>query len=316
MTRAPTWDVVVVGSANTDYTVRGKHLPKPGQSVSGELFYIGQGGKGANQAVAAARLGAKVAFIACIGTDERGDDMLKQLREEGVETRFILRDAETPTGAAVIQVEESGEKQILSAKNANGKLTADYLRQVPALRDTRVIAMQLEIPLDTVLEAARIGQEAGAQIVLDPAPPKELPDELFQRLTVIKPNSSEAEHLTGVQVTDQDSARRAARRLIERGIQAVAVQAGDEGNLLIWQDGEVWLPKIPVKSVDATGAGDAFSAALAVALAEDQSWEAAGHFASTAAALTTTRMGAQDALPLRDDVRAAMRNIERKPDGT
>ena len=302
MSETQTWDVVVVGSANTDYTVRGQHLPKPGETAVGEQFQIGQGGKGANQAVAAARLGAKVAFIGRIGSDERGDAMLQALNNEGVNIQYILRDTETPTGAAVIQVEKSGEKQIFMAPNANSKLTAADIRQIPILRHARIVMMQLEIPLETVLEAAKLADAAGAKLILDPAPPTKLPDELLARLTIIKPNSSEAETLTGVKVTNRNSARHAADKLLQRGVQVVAVQAGGDGNLLVWQEGEVWLPKLPVESVDATGAGDAFAAALAVSLAEGRSWEEAGHFANTAAALKTTKLGAQDALPYRQQV--------------
>ncbi|MBI3943200.1 MAG: ribokinase [Chloroflexi bacterium] len=306
MTQTPKWDVVVVGSANTDYTVRGRRLPKPGETAVGEQFQIGQGGKGANQAVAAARLGARVALIARIGSDDRGDAMLKQLRAEGVDTQYVFRDPDAPTGAAVIQVEQSGEKQIFAAPNANGKLASADLQQASVLRNARVVVFQLEIPLETVLEAARSGQASGARLILDPAPPTALPDELIQHLTLIKPNSSEAEQLTGIKVTDRESARRAAYKLLERGVQAVAIQAGNAGNLLVRQEGEIWLPKLPVKSVDATGAGDAFTAALAVALAQGHSWEEAGHFASAAAALTTTKMGAQSSLPSLTEVNVLM----------
>jgi ribokinase len=304
------WDVVVVGSANTDYTVRGKRLPKPGETVQGEQFQIAQGGKGANQAVAAARLGARVAFIARVGSDDRGDAMLNQLQHEGVDTQYIVRDVHTPTGAAVIHVEESGEKQIFMAPNANSKLSRTDVQKSPYLRNVHVVVMQLEIPLETVLEVVKISYGSGAKILLDPAPPIKLPDDLLQRITLIKPDAREAEGLTGIKVTDKDSARRAADKLLESGVKAVAVQAGDEGDLLKWGEGELWLPHIPVDSVDATGAGDAFIAASAVALAEGRSWEELGHFANTAAALTTTRLGAQAALPYREQVNQLMFSSE------
>lgn len=314
MTQAPTWNVVVVGSANTDYTVRGRELPKPGESVLGEQFYIGQGGKGANQAVAAARLQARVSFIGRIGRDDRGDAMLRQLQAEGVDTQYLVRDDKAATGAAVIQVAESGEKQIFAASNANANLSLEDIRRAESIKNTRMLVTQLEVPLETILEAARIAYEAGAKIILDPAPPREIPDELLKLLHAIKPNSSEAEKITGIKIKDRASARQAAEKLLGRGVQAAAIQAGDEGNLLVWQNGEAWLPKIPVKSVDATGAGDAFTAALAVALAEGQSWDEAGHFANAAAALKTTKMGAQEGQPTRQavlDLVAAVKRNQR-----
>jgi ribokinase len=311
MTQTPIWNVVVVGSANTDYTIRGRELPKPGESVLGEQFLIGQGGKGANQAVAAARLQAHVSFVGRIGIDDRGDAMLRQLQKEGVDTQYLIRDQNAVTGAAVIQVAESGEKQILGASNANANLSIEDIRRAEAIKNTQMLVTQLEVPLETVLEAARIGHEAGAKIILDPAPPREIPAELLQLLYLIKPNSSEAEKLTGIPVKDRASARHAAEKLLGQGVQAVAIQAGDEGNLLVWQNGESWLPKIPVKSIDATGAGDAFTAALAVALAEGQSWEEAGHFANAAAALKTTKMGAQEGLPTRKAVLDLVTTVKR-----
>jgi ribokinase len=297
-----TWDIVVLGGANTDYTIRGSQLPKPGETTVGESFHIDQGGKGANQAVAASRLGAQVALIACLGNDERGDAMLEQLRREKVDTEAILRDKNTATGAAVIQVASSGEKQIFAAPNANANLKPEDLGNTDILRNTQILLTQLEVPLETVFEASRIAAAAGAKVVLDPAPAKELPDDFFQYLSVIKPNSREAEQLTGIKVSDKNSARKAAESLLQRGVKLVAIQAGDEGNLIVWPEGEFWLPKIPVKAVDATGAGDAFAAAFAVALVEGFSWEEAGHFANTAAALTTTKIGAQASLPTRTEV--------------
>jgi len=293
------WDIVVVGGANTDYTVCGHGLPQPGETLVGEQFFIGQGGKGANQAVAAARLGARVAFVGRVGSDDRGDALLRQLRAERVNTDHVIRDEKAATGAAVIHVAESGEKQIFVAPNANYNLSPDNVRGTAAIKNCRIFMTQLEVPLETVLEATRLAYEAGAKIILDPAPPVPLPDELLERVHVIKPNSSEAKTLTKIDVTNRSSARKAADKLMARGVEAVAIQAGEKGNLLVWSDGECWLPRIPVNSIDATGAGDAFAAALGVALAEGQPWEEAGHFANAAAALKTTKMGAQDGLPHR-----------------
>jgi ribokinase len=296
-----------------DYLARGPRLPAPGDTVQGNEFQEAPGGKGANQAVAASRLGARVALIARVGADARGDAIVERLQSERVDVQFLLRDAGVPTGVAVIQVDERGEKQILTSPGANLRLSADdVLGAAAAIRAARVVLAQLETPLGAVGAAARLGREAGAQFVLDPAPPTPLPDDLLRLVDVIRPNAGEARVLTGVPVRDRPSARMAARALLERGARAVAVQAGDAGNLLVWREGERLLPKIPVKSVDATGAGDAFAAALAVMVAEGRTLEEAGPFASAAAALTTTKLGAQASLPRRDEVLALVARGEQQ----
>jgi ribokinase len=200
-------------------------------------------------------------------------------------------------------VDGRGEKAILIAPGANGRMSAaDVDAAAGLIQSARVVLCQLEIPLETVLTACRLARAAGARVVLDPAPARPLPDELLRLLDVIRPNSHEAETLTGVKVHDRASARQAADQLLSRGVGAVAVQAGDEGNLLVWSDGECWMPKLPVHSIDATGAGDAFAAGLAVMLAEGRPLSEAGPYANAAAALATTVVGAQAGLPTRDAV--------------
>nr|WP_290228373.1 ribokinase [Trichocoleus desertorum] len=306
MTQTAIWDIVVVGSANSDYLIRGPKLPQPGETIQGETFLAAPGGKGANQAVAVARLGARVAFVARIGQDERGQTLMANLQAQGVDTRYLIQDPQAPTGVALIMVGQGGEKQILTAPGANHQLAmADIEATQAAIASTKVVLAQLESPLAVVQAAFRLAREAGARTVLDPAPAVPLPDELLQLIDLIRPNSSEAEVITGTKVTDPDSARQAAAILLQRGVGAVAVQAGNAGNLLIWPEGECWLPKVPVQSIDATGAGDAFAAAIAVALAENQPWSEAGRFANAAAAIATTGFGAQTALP----TRAAIMNL-------
>jgi ribokinase len=303
MERGWVWDVVVVGGANTDYLARGPKLPTPGTGVEGEAFYVGPGGKGATQAVAAARLGARVALVARLGGDERGEGLLAHLAAEGVDTRYVARDPLAPTGVTLLQVDERGAKQSLSVPGANRHLTvADVQAATAALTATRVVLGSLEVPLEAVMAAICLGRAAGARILLDPAPPLALPDELLRLVDAIKPNAHEAEALTDIRARDRPSARLAAERLLARGVGAVAVQAGEEGNLLVWRGGEHWLPQASVASVDTTGAGDAFAAALAVAWAEGRMLEEAGPFASAAAALATTALGAQTALPRREAV--------------
>lgn len=293
------WDIIVVGGLNSDYVVRGSRLPGPGETIDGHEFCASAGGKGANQAVAAARLGARVALIGRVGADSRGDQLIEDLRRESVDTQFIFRDAKQPSGVALVMVDGKGEKQILTAPGANHRLsTRDVRKALSSLGSFRVLLMQFEVPLPAIMTAARLGRKAGANIVLDPAPPVEFPsDELFRLVDVIRPNATEAEALTGICVQDCTSARKAARALLNRGVRAVAVQAGSEGNLLVWRDGERLLPKLPVRCVDATGAGDAFAAGVAVGLAEGRAFEAAGLLGNTAAGLATTKLGAQAGLP-------------------
>lgn len=306
MSNSPT--IVVIGGANTDYLARCAQLPRPGDTVNGYDFQEGPGGKGANQAVAVARLGVSVAMVGRFGADERGDKLVAGLEKEGVQTQHIVRDAEHPSGVALISVDEKGEKQILAAQGANQQLTPDDVRAVAdTIRSAKVVLSQLEVPVACVLEAARLARAAGARFVLDPAPPADLPDELFPLLTVIRPNAGEAKAITGVDVRDRATARQAAEKLLNKGVEAAAVQAGSDGDLLVWRDGddvqECWLPRLAVDTVDATGAGDAFAAALSVMLAEGRPYAEAGRFASAAAALATTKVGAQAGLAGREQVR-------------
>jgi len=294
-------DLIVVGSANYDYLARGADLPAPGESLQGDQLVESVGGKGVNQAVAASRLGAQVTFVGCVGKDQRGDCVLDCLRTEGVNTQYVVRDPWAPTGVALIQTANGGEKQIQAVRGANQFLTA---RHLPAhlIRAARGLMVQLEIPLAVVDAAVGIAHQAGTKVILDPAPAVSLSDHLLQQVDLIKPNSQEAETLTKIHVENQTSARKAAERLLERGAKAAMVQAGGKGNLLVWKDGESWNPLLDVKTVDATGAGDAMAAALAVCVIEGRPLEEAGPFANAAAALATTGLGAQSDLPHREDI--------------
>ena len=304
------WDIVVVGGANTDYLVRGKALPAPGTTLNGREFLEGAGGKGANQAVAAARLGARTALVASVGRDRRGTSLLQGMADEGVHVAQISVDRGAPTGAAVIHVDEHGQKQILVAPGANCRLTVEHVQAAAdTIKSSRVLLMQLEVPLDCVVAAARIAHESRTRIMLDPAPPAALQDELLASVSMVRGNAAEIGMLTGMRIQDQESARRAAGVLISRGVEAVSVEADDRGNLLVWRSGEAWLPRLPVNAVDATGAGDAFSAAVAVALAEERSFVAAGRFGCAAAALATTKLGAQAALPRRQELESYLRAL-------
>jgi ribokinase len=298
------YHVVVVGGVNTDYLVKGERLPAPGQTLDGEVFQEAPGGKGANQAVAVARLGCRVALIARIGADERGRKILDQLADEEVDVTYTHRSDEAPTGVALIMVDHSGEKQILTAPGANRQLTeADVRGAKKTIVASKVLLVQLEVPLPAVALALRLARAAGVRTVLDPAPAVPLAENMLKLVDVIRPNASEAETLTGVPVRDQGSAAHAARVLLGYGVGAVVVQAGEAGDLLVTPDQERLFPRLPVESVDATGAGDAFAAALAVSLAEGRPLTEAAVFGSAAAALATTRLGAQAGLPRRKEVR-------------
>jgi ribokinase len=301
-------DIVVVGSLNSDFLLKGERFPNPGETLKGEVFLSAPGGKGANQAVAAARLGARTALVSCVGRDARGQQLRDAAKAEGVNVDQVHEITGADTGAALIMIDATAEKLILAFAGANAHISLAIVEQAAAwITAAKVLLLQFEAPVESVLMAAKIAHRAGRKVVLDPAPPVAMPDELLPLLTAIRPNAHEAEALTGIRVHDRASAAKAARELQRRGVGIVGTQAGEEGDLLLWHDHEIWLPRLPVKAVDATGAGDAFVAALAVAIAENQRPELAGRFCSAAAALTTTKMGAQPALPFRREVEALMK---------
>jgi ribokinase len=298
------WDVVVLGGINTDCLIRGRRLPGPGMSVSGDVFREAPGGKGANAAVAAARLGARTAIIGRVGHDKRGTGLLDHLTRGGVHAVHVSVDDHAPTGAAVIQVDQQGQKQTLAALGANLHLTAaDVQAAADMIRASRVLLAQLEVRVECVTAAARIARAAGVRVILDPAPPQTLWDDLMAAVDVLRANASEVEALSGIRVTDRPSAREAARALLARRSRAVGA-AVEGGNLVVQESGEDWIPELPVERVDATGAGDAFAGGLAAALAEGVRLTDAARFASGVAALATTALGAQTALPQRRELHA------------
>jgi ribokinase len=302
--------VVVIGGANTDFLVQGKRLPLPGETVASDSFYEGAGGKGLNQAVAVARLGGRVALVARVGRDARGDALLATMERAGVAGPYVVRDPDQHTGVALIIVGSGGEKQIAWVPGANRALqVADVETARGALSGTRMLLAPLEAPIEVLQAAMELARASGARTVLDAGPAVSLPHAVLQLVDVLRANASEAEALTGVSVRDQGSARRAAQDLLAQGVAVAAIQAGDEGNLVLWPQGECFLPRLPVEAVDATGAGDAFAAALAVTLGEGLGYVEAGRFANAAAALATTAVGAQDGLPTRPQVAAFLKRI-------
>lgn len=296
-------NIIVIGSCNTDMVIKTDHLPAPGETVLGGSFMMNPGGKGANQAVAAARLKGHVSFIAKTGNDLFGKQSVEQYRNEGVNVEYIYSDPALPSGVALIIVDVNGENSITVASGANGSLSPEDIRKAqPAIEKADILLMQLEIPMETVEYAARTGKEQGLKVILNPAPARALPEKLLQNLYMIIPNETEAEILSGIKVTDWESARKAADIISAKGVDTVVITMGSKGALIKekGQYHEVPVPK--VKPIDTTAAGDTFCGALCVALSEDKSVIDAVKFANKCASISVTRMGAQSSLPHREEI--------------
>ena len=295
--------VVVIGSSNMDLVIRSSRIPKTGETILGGEFFMVAGGKGANQAVAAARLGADVYFVARVGQDAFGDKMLSNFRSEGIRTDFVRRDKSAASGVAIIVVDDAGENIIVVAAGANAHLSpadVDAAEEIIAAADS--VLLQLEIPIETVHRAVQIAHKHGTRVILDPAPAQALPDSLLALVSLITPNETEAEILTGVAGTDEAQCTRQAEALKNKGVEKVLVTRGRQGALLHDGASTRAFPTIKVTSVDSTAAGDCFNGALGAALASGRSLDEAITFACRVAALSTTRLGAQDSLPYLKDL--------------
>ena len=304
--------IVVVGSSNTDMVVRVPRLPRPGETVLGGRFDVVAGGKGANQAVAASRAGGEVQFVGCVGRDDFGDRALSSLVKEGVDVRGVSRvDGET-SGVALIFVSATGENSIAVSPGANSSLSATQIsRSKKAFSGAAVVLLQLETPLASVLAAARMAREVGARVILNPAPAMPLPLALLRNVSVLTPNESEAESLTGVRVSCDATAARAARRLHDRGVETVIITLGSRGAYVSSGSTNERVAGYRVKAVDTTAAGDVFNGALAVALAEGLALREAVRFANAAAARSVTRRGAQVSAPSRPAILRLMTSHSR-----
>jgi len=301
--------IVVAGSSNTDMVVKSPHLPKPGETVIGRDLTIAAGGKGANQAVSAARSGADVLFITKVGNDHFGRQAIDGFKKEKIRTEFVYIDKSAPSGVALIMVDEEGQNIISVAPGANARLTPANVRKAKSvIKSAQVLLVQLEIPIETAVEAIKIAADCNIKTILNPAPAKPLPDDLFSKITIITPNETEAEILTGIKIIDEQSASVAARSLYEKGVQTVVITLGGKGAFIYDDKNSNIIPPPRVKPVDTTAAGDVFNGAIAVAVAEGKSIIEAIKFANAAAALSVTKLGAQPSAPKRNQILKLMKS--------
>ncbi len=295
--------ILVVGSSNTDMVIKTDKLPLPGETVLGGTFFMNPGGKGANQAVAAARLGGKVSFITKIGDDLFGNQTVGVLKKEGIDTRNIVKDAALPSGIALITVNSGGENNIVVAPGSNGNLVADDIpSDLFSTGKYSILLLQLEIPVMTVEYVALTAAEHGLKVILNPAPAQKLHDYLLRHLWLITPDENEAGILTGIKISNESSAEKAATELQRRGVKNVIITLGAKGAFVKADEFTGIIPGIKVEAVDSTAAGDVFNGALAVAFAEGKGIKNAVIFANKAAAISVTRLGAQASAPYRKEV--------------
>ena len=295
--------IYVLGSLNMDIVFESSVLPKQGETLFGDSFLINAGGKGANQAVAIARLGAPVTFICKTGTDIFGHQSQQLFEAEGINTSYVFSDPQNPSGVALISVDDKAENCIVVASGANANLTPEDLKKAEeAIDQCDIVLLQLEIPMETVEYVAKIAFEKGKKVILNPAPAQPLSAKLLSHLYLITPNETEAEMISGVKITDEASANEAAQVLSEKGVQNVIITLGSKG-ALVYSNGESEIvPAYKVNAIDTTAAGDVFNGALTVALSEGRDLKEASRFGCKASAISVTRSGAQSSAPYRNEV--------------
>ncbi len=300
--------LAVIGSANTDLTVSASQLPRPGETVSSGEFRVSYGGKGANQALAAMRVGCATTFLTKIGRDPYGDLLYDHLVQSGLDPIGLLRDAEEPAGVALIALDREGNNQIVVAPGSNHRLTPEDLESSQHFwGDADFLLIQMEMPQETVECALDLAKRHQMTTILNPAPAAPLSAQTYSQVDILTPNEREASDLTGVEVRTVDDARHAATSLRSSGCRTVIVTLGKDGALLSSEKGEEHFPAFPVSSIDSVAAGDAFNGALAAALSFGSTLPEAIRFANAAGALSTTRRGAQESLPERGEVEALLR---------
>jgi ribokinase len=292
--------IVVVGSYNVGLFIKGQRLPEKGETVIGETFYEGAGGKGSNQALCTAKMGGQVYFVGCVGNDSYGQYALRLYEDLGLSLEFLFVDPSIHSGISFVIIDAHGDNAIAVALGANLRLAPAHIDQArPVIGEAAVLACQLEGPVDTFAYALKTARGLGVTTLLDPAPAQPLPDEVYQNTDLIAPNESEAQSLTGIEVSSLENAGRAARVLLSRGVRAAIMKLGARGCLYVTADDERHIPAPRVDVVDVTGAGDAFAGGLMVALAEGQNIHRALEFATCVAALSVTKIGVVNALPTR-----------------
>jgi ribokinase len=298
-------NILVVGSMNADLVVRSPRFPKPGETISGEDLQIIPGGKGANQAVAAARQGASVLMVGRVGNDSFGPELINNLQRNNVDISHVQTDSQSATGTATIIVDANGQNSIVLSPGGNGKVSPADVDSV-SFSDHQLLLLQLEIPIETVLAAARRAKESGLRVVLNPAPGRPLPEELISLSDFIVPNEPELSMLTDQPVNDIASAEKAAKIVLERGAQNVIVTLGANGALIVNKEMTRHIPSFPVEVVDTTAAGDAFIGGFASAVLLNKSLEEAVRYGCACGALATTKFGAQPSLPTKEEVERFM----------
>ena len=294
--------IIVVGSANTDMVVKTDQHPLPGETKLGGEFFMNAGGKGANQAVAAARLGGNVAFVAKVGNDIFGKQTLDGLTNEHIDTSHVFIDDTAPSGTALIIVNAEGENSIVVAPGANAKLNRDDVGSISEFTDAAFILMQLEIPLETIEAVIAAAKLSKTHVILNPAPAQQLSDAILDGLFLLIPNETEAAILTGIQVSDLASVSKAADAILQKGVSHVIITLGKQGAYFKSAYKEFLIPAPTVVAVDTTAAGDTFCGALTVAKTEGKDWEEAIRFAIAAASISVTRIGAQASVPFRHEI--------------
>jgi ribokinase len=296
-------NIIIVGSMNMDMMVKTEHIPRPGETIMGTDFLMNPGGKGANQAVAVARLSGNAKFIGKIGNDLFGRQASQLFREEGIDTSGLTSDANQPSGIALITVDKDGENSIVVAPGANSSLNlADVETHIYNTSQASVMLIQLEIPINTVKHAIKVAKQSNIKVILNPAPAQHLEDELLKMVDIITPNETEAEFLTGFSVFDIESAKKAAQDISSKGIGSVIMTLGQKGALVYENEIFHHITAPVVLAVDTTAAGDVFNGALAVGITEGKTILQAVEFACRAAAISVTRLGAQSSIPYRNEM--------------
>ena len=295
--------IIVIGSSNVDMVVRTSHLPAPGETILGGEFFMNQGGKGANQAVAIKRLGGNLIFMAKLGNDVLGRQSVGYFKKEGIDTRYIALDEDSASGVALISVDDHAENSIVVASGANMLLNEqDVDKMLEEMCEGDILLMQLEIPLQTVEYAARKAFGKGVKVVLNPAPARSLPKELFRHLYMVTPNSIEAEMLTGIKIANDADVEKVAEEICAMGVKNVIITLGSKGCLIREEGVSYRIDAFKVEPIDTTAAGDTFNGALCVGLSEGMDLKQAAVMASKASSIAVTRMGAQSSIPYREEL--------------